>query len=443
MFLRGVDSGPTVVGRGRILLALKYLYKRQYHDLSECSTMARSDVRMKFFWPLGLLAAACGGPTIVPLEMPLASVVSAGQHSCGLTAGGSAFCWGSNTTGELGIGSTKDQTAPAEVAGGLTFASLYAGWGHTCGLTSGGDAYCWGLNLSGQLGTGETTEDPVTEPVAVSGGHKFVSLSLGGTFTCGMVAAGTAYCWGWNQLGQLGDGTQTDRSVPTAINITETFKELEAGALHVCAVSTTNETFCWGSNSNGQLGLGATGAIVVSTPTPVPSALVFTELAMGFRHTCALEAGGDAYCWGGDDLGQLGVAGVSDLNLPVLVATPQPFVGIFSGAGHFSCGTDAAGTPYCWGGNSYLQLGHQSDQACLVGQDQQQIACTLVPTPMTSTMKFSTVAPGLQHTCGVAVSDQLVYCWGGGNVGELGNGQSGEDYYTMEPQLVVGQKGSG
>ena len=163
------------------------------------------------------------------------TVVTGAQHSCAVegvgsvTAGGgpgTAWCWGSNAFGQLGLGTTSGsgdrRLVPTLVTGGVVFAALYAGEHHTCGLTAAGQATCWGRNTFGQLGDGTTTNS--LAPVAVAGGLAFRKLSLGETFTCGVTGTpgtlsttpGTIFCWGSNQFGQLGTGTTTNVLVPTA-----------------------------------------------------------------------------------------------------------------------------------------------------------------------------------------------------------------------------------
>ena len=153
-----------------------------------------------------------------------------------MVSGGTAYCWGGNYFGQLGDGTGGnggDQSAnrlvPVAVSGGRTYTALAAGDAHTCGLATGGTAYCWGYNGNGQLGDGtsgnggDQSADRLV-PVAVSGGRTYTALVAGGEHTCGLATGGTAYCWGWNAYGQLGDGTSgngdssADRLVPVAVS---------------------------------------------------------------------------------------------------------------------------------------------------------------------------------------------------------------------------------
>ena len=200
--------------------------------------------------------------------MDLFSAVSAGwDHSCGkglYTA--VAFCWGDNASGELGIGTTTGpeqctvggtpvpcSTKPVAVGGGLTFYAVSAGNFFTCGVSS--MAYCWGDNTYGQLGNGSTTNS--STPVAVAGGLGLSQISVGDFTVCGLVSGGAAYCWGDNTYGQLGNGSTTNSTTPVAVAGGLTFSQVSAGASS-CGITTAGTTFCWGSNASGQLGIGTT-----------------------------------------------------------------------------------------------------------------------------------------------------------------------------------------
>ena len=192
------------------------------------------------------------------------ATISAGEgHTCGLTVGGAAYCWGNDFYGQLGDGTTDRQASPVPVIGGLTFAvvSVSAGGWDTCGVTPSGAAYCWGGNDHGQLGDG--TMNQRTSPVPVVGGLTFATITAGGQHTCGVTTIGVAYCWGWNGLGQLGDGTSVDRLTPVPVAGGLTFSTVRAAYHHTCGVSPSGVAYCWGPNDYGVLGDGTTNSSLV------------------------------------------------------------------------------------------------------------------------------------------------------------------------------------
>ena len=200
------------------------------------------------------------------------------SHTCGITLTGDAFCWGENGEGQLGNGSMTNSDTPIAVSGGLKFQSLDGGGGgrgendviigHTCAITLNGDAHCWGSNSWGQLGNGSTTSN--TTPVAVSGGLVFQSISAGYHHTCGLTTAGAAYCWGRNRDGQLGNGSTMSSptpATPVAVSGGLVFQSISAGWDHTCGITTTGDGYCWGGDDEGELGNGGGGG--ASTPARV------------------------------------------------------------------------------------------------------------------------------------------------------------------------------
>lgn len=230
-----------------------------------------------------LLSAAgairCWGDLGLPLT-GFASVAPGGLHHCGIDQGGVTKCWGMNVYGQLGDG-TDDPSFAVPVAvslpAGVTgFATLAAGGTHNCALTGAGSAYCWGHNWTGQLGNPVSPSSNVPVPVALPAGVTLVSLALGQDHSCGLTATGSAYCWGENSHGQLGNGTTTTSSTPVAVTIpagASGFVALTAGGAHTCGVTDTGAAYCWGNNEWGQLGDGTTTNS--STPQQVGGGLIF------------------------------------------------------------------------------------------------------------------------------------------------------------------------
>jgi alpha-tubulin suppressor-like RCC1 family protein/uncharacterized protein YjdB len=288
------------------------------------------------------------------------------SRSCGITGSGAAFCWGDNWGGALGSNNFDDSWRPAPVSGGLSFVEIDVGSNHTCAFVSSGAAYCWGNNYFGQLGTWGVTASPV--PLAVSGWERFATLSAGSGHTCGLTSDGVAYCWGWNGPGLFSVGNPGSIGSPIPITGDLTFAQnlkflrIAAGDLHTCGVALNGSVYCWGANFDGQLGTGTTYALSTA-PARVNSDLTFSLVGAGASHACALDVGGNAYCWGRNDHGQLGIGSITSN----VFATPQLVSGGFRSGGFtfdrlsvgatHNCARTTAGIWYCWGGNDSGQLG--------------------------------------------------------------------------------------
>jgi len=288
-------------------------------------------------------AAVVGGLTF--------DVMSAGAaHACGVTPGGAAYCWGYGIDGALGDGGDTSSAVPVAVAGGLTFRAVSAGGSFTCGLTVDGVAYCWGYNRRGQLGTGDSVSS--STPLAVGGGLKFTTISAGrgGDFfaelhTCGVALDSLAYCWGYNGYGELGDSASVSRALPAPVYGSSRFIAVSAGGDFTCGLTVAGAALCWGAGAN--LGNGS----IDGSPTPVVvlDGHTFTRLTSGRHHTCALRTVGDAYCWGSNARGQLG----ANTGTSVWALTPVPVLGgrtwttVAAGEIH-TCGVTTNTVAYCW-----------------------------------------------------------------------------------------------
>jgi alpha-tubulin suppressor-like RCC1 family protein len=158
------------------------------------------------------------GPSEIDGDYRFVSLEAAGTHTCGLVRSGDAYCWGWNARGELGNGDRGSVVhSPGPVMGSLRFSSIAVGGSHTCAVAGGGNAFCWGDNSTGQLGNGVVSDSVTTSPESVAGGHHFATISVGGGHTCGLTGEGLLLCWGANDAGQLGDGTITDRAIPVPV----------------------------------------------------------------------------------------------------------------------------------------------------------------------------------------------------------------------------------
>jgi alpha-tubulin suppressor-like RCC1 family protein len=340
---------------------------------------------------------------------PYASISAGFSHGCGVTTTGAASCWGLNTSGQIGDGTRDQRAAPVSVSGGTTFLRLYLGQQHSCGMGTAGSLLCWGLNTAGQLGDG--TRSNLVAPSPVSGSLAFTQLQAAGS-TCGLIASGAAYCWGSNSVGQLGIGIDSTASVrfgPTAVTGGRTFSVLSSsgGAGTFCGIErVTNALFCWGNNPAGQLGDGTTTNR--SSPTAVSGGGTYRTVAVGLNHSCAITVAGPLQCWGTNSSGQLGDGTTTNQSAPIGLTTPQPLTSVTVGFSH-TCGLTSDGSAYCWGLNTSGQLGD--------GTTTTRAAPTLVSGGLT----FQSLSATNNQTCGVTNAGAL-YCWGMNSSGQIGDG---------------------
>ena len=333
-----------------------------------------------------------------------ATVAAGGKHSC-VVSGARVYCWGANDKGQLGNGEGDSRDTPDGIAGDIDFAQVVAGIEHSCGLTRSGDAYCWGSNEKGQLG--DATPASRSAPVRVAGNVSFQMIRAGQRHNCGLTSGGDVACWGNNERGQIGDGSINNRSSPVLIKAPVKFITLSAGWNHTCALSYDGAAYCWGDNGGGQLGDDSRNAH--RSPEPVAGNLKFTSISAGSSHTCAVTDGGEAYCWGRNDAGQLGAGGATDSNVPVRVDTPVRFASVSVG-GSYSCGRSrSGGQAWCWGRNTYGQLG----DGTTTSHDQ--------PVRAVAVAVFTAVNVTGAHTCGTT-SEGDTWCWGFNTNGQLGDG---------------------
>lgn len=378
--------------------------------------------------PSGDIYVAGQGGTIlkgrVPEPLMLTDIASGYQMGCAVSEHHQAYCWGSNSFGQLGIGDPLiEDSIPRAVSGNFTFTQIVTAGGgetdqgyHACGLTDNGLAYCWGRDFYGQLGDG-TSGDQSSTPTLVSGGHTFTKLTAGFNHTCGLDANQVAWCWGDNERGQLGNnasGTGVMAATPERVVGSIAWLDISAGNEHTCGIAETDgAAYCWGYNAYGQLGDNTETQRIV--PTAVFGGGEYVAISAGDRHTCAIDTDNVAWCWGWNTNGQLGVVSPPDMCLgtlacelaPVQVNTSETFASISAG-NRFTCGVNPSGDGYCWGQNTSgsLGTGNANDQN--------------FPTPVSGRHTFQFIRAGRDNACGVTTSGRG-YCWGSNGLGALGN----------------------
>jgi alpha-tubulin suppressor-like RCC1 family protein len=307
-----------------------------------------------------------GDGTTTPRLAPVATAggidwlnVDAGYyHSCGVEVHKQLYCWGNNTRGELGLGTTGSiKTVPTRVGADATWSDVSAGGASsgqsfTCGIRAGA-LLCWGYNLNGQLGLGNTTNR--STPTQVGTATDWSAVEAGAFTSCATKSSGALYCWGAGG-GAIGDGSTSMRLAPVRVGMATDWKSVSVGGAHACGVR-GSALYCWGQNSIGQLGLGSAVQMVYTTPQLVAPSLAWTQVAAGDFHTCAV---GDAklYCWGSNTSGELGRGTFDPIDpftgdippnpTPKQVGTATDWTMAATGEGA-SCGIRTGGLLYCWG----------------------------------------------------------------------------------------------
>lgn len=308
---------------------------------------------------------------------------------CALESNGTPWCWMARPLlrGD-GLANDPGFSSPKQPSGGHQFVELQASGSTVCALKASGELWCWGDDSSGELGNPEPTEQCVTlgvehacatVPTLAAGGRLFRSFAVGtGSFACATDAVtGSVWCFGNNVDNRLGgpsaETCQDSRGTvlpcsrtPLLVDSVVEASALTAGAAFACAIDGAGETWCWGHNGHGELGDG-TGEDRTG-PVRVAGSLAFASIVAGSQHACGLTADGIAYCWGDAREGQTGSAGQACLHgsqprqcepAPVAVAGGHRFVSLVAGRWH-TCGMRADGAVYCWGGNLSGQLGSGS-----------------------------------------------------------------------------------
>ena len=354
-----------------------------------------------------------------------ASISAGAYHTCAVLGNGAVKCWGRNDVGQLGNRSNVSRSYPVQVAG-LTadVIGISAGRTHTCAVTINGAAKCWGDNQSGQLGNGSNIDS--NRPVAVRGLNSgVVSISAGSEHTCAVLVEGEVKCWGAGGYGRLGNGSSESSNLPLdVVDLGTQVKSIAAGGFHTCALLMDGVVKCWGWATNGQLGNGST--FDVDGPVTVINLDEAVALASGSLHACALTATGEVKCWGSNRQKQLGRRRIAQSDTPLVVADLGNDITTISSRGSINCAMSSSGIAKCWGWNQFGALG---DGTTITRHQPVQVAGL-------TNLKAITVGPA--HTCAVTAIRRM-RCWGYNQDGEVGN--LGNAPTVLIPTFVVADRG--
>ena len=349
------------------------------------------------------------------------SQVAAGvEFTCAMKTDGTVWCWGVNTNGQLGDGTTTNRTRPVQVVGISDATQIVAFSGKACALKSDTTVACWG---------GGSTSVSV-----VAGLTGVTQIAAKFQHICARLSDSTARCWGWNVLYQLGNGSTTDSAVPVTPSGLSGVEEVSAGVFNSCARLSDRTMRCWGAGNNGGLGNGTTtySTNTKTSPTGI-SDVVKISTGPGWNNQCALLGSGTLKCWGLNTYGAVG-NGITLTGSDILQLTPVT-AGPFSAAiqsvdlgMYHSCAVLTDGTAACWGGDAGSgKLGNGSG------------ANTATPTLVTGLTGVSQISASYYHTCAVLL-DTTVKCWGRGAYGALGQGTTSDSFTpvsVMAPPVTL------
>ncbi len=376
---------------------------------------------------LALVAAALPASLPAQADGVTFTALSAGAfHTCALTSTGEVMCWGENTSSQLGTNASGGFSATPVAVGGLSGVAAVDGGGlFTCALTAGGAVLCWGGNSAGQLGNGSTINSSQPAPVAgLSSG--VAAISAGTNHTCALTSSGGVQCWGLNNYGQLGDGSTSNRATPVAVvGLDSGVLAISAGSFHTCAVLATGGVTCWGLNQSGQLG---NGSVFYQSATPVDVldlGAAIASISAGYAHTCGVASNGAGKCWGLGYRGQLGDGSGygGEAPLDVDATATGAFGAIDASQWEHTCGVTQAGGAFCWGANDLGQLGNGD------------FADSFVPAPVSGLDRGTvSVSAGSLHACALTAVG-TVKCWGANGAGQLGNGTAADSNVPVDVAL--------
>jgi LPXTG-motif cell wall-anchored protein len=351
--------------------------------------------------------------------------------------GDEVLTWGRNQYGQLGNGATNAAGEPildtVSLPAGTSVTSVGGGYGFSIALTADGDVLAWGQNDVGQLGEDSFTNS--TEPVEVDlpDGVTIEAIAVGDDHILALTADGGVLAWGYNEWGQLGDGTNTESGVPVEVQLPAgtTATAIAAGAGHSLALTSDGEVFAWGDNDLGQIGDGTTTERTTPVQIALPDGATANMIAGGDDHSLALTAEGELLAWGYNGSGQLGDGTTTNRTSPVSVHLPAGTeVAAIDGASGFqSFAITADGELLAWGDNSYGQIGD--------GTNTRRTEPVSVHLPDGTTV--TAVDSGDDHVIALT-SDGAVYGWGYNRYGQVGDGTTtnrNEPVQVVQPEAFA------
>ncbi|MGW1028597.1 RCC1 domain-containing protein [Streptomyces sp. NPDC002577] len=368
---------------------------------------------------------------VIALAIAALALVTA-RPTAAATAGDEVWTWGRNQYGQLGNGSVNAAGEPvaglASLPAGTRVTQVSGGYGFSEALTSTGQVLAWGQNDVGQLGNGSFTNSSVPVSVQVPDGTTITAIAVGDDHILALTSTGQVLAWGYNEWGQLGNGTNDESNVPVPVDLPDgtTVTAISAGAGHSLALTSTGQVLAWGENDFGQLGDGTRTDRSEPVEVQLPTGTTATAIVGGDDHSLALTSAGDLLAWGYNVSGQLGDGTTTTRTAPVTVHLPTgtSVSSIAAGSGFQSFAITTSGSLLAWGDNSYGQLGD--------GTTTRRTEPVSVQLPAGTTV--TSVDSGDDHTVALTSGGQVL-AWGYNRYGQVGDGTTTNRTEPVEVQF--------
>ncbi|MBS7230291.1 T9SS type A sorting domain-containing protein [Flavobacterium psychroterrae] len=350
------------------------------------------------------------------------TIVPGNNHNIALKPDGTLWGWGNNTNGQIGDGTTTSRNIPVNIGTANDWKLITAGWGHTVALKTDGSLWAWGYGILGQIGNGAGAVKGYNPVQQVGTAKDWQTIAAGPHYTIAIKTDGTLWAWGYNEFGQLGDGTTVDKNTPVQVGSDKDWESIAAGSNHTIAIKKDGTLWTWGENKNGKLGDGTTVNKIV--PTQIGTATNWKAVAAGLNHTAAIKTDGTLWCWGFNGNGSLGDGTNTDKMVPTQIGTETNWKTIAVGWDN-TVAIKTDGSLWSWGYNANGKLGIGST------------ANTFIPTQVGTAKDWLMGVSGYNHEAGLK-TDGTIWTWGLNNANQLGDGTS----VSKNVPITIGCPGS-